>query len=65
MNAQHTPGRHALRLEASASVIGALNCLEMARAEQRPHVAFWLLDAAASHRRRYANARAALSKAPA
>lgn len=64
MSAQHTPGllrRHILG--AAEHAVAALNCLEMARAETRRHVAFWLLDAAASNRRHYAAHRAAIAKA--
>ena len=49
-------------LEASTHAVAAIDCLEMARAERRRHVAFWLLEVAASHRRHFAAHRAAIAK---
>jgi hypothetical protein len=53
--------RHMMDAATHASAV--LDCLESARSESRRHVAFWWLDMAASNRRHYAAARAAISKA--
>lgn len=51
-------------VNASQHAVAVINCVEMAHDEKRRDVAFWLLDIAASHRRRYiAERRAALAKA--
>lgn len=66
MEAKRTPGRKALMLEASRHQVAVINYCEQARADSergKRHMAFWCLDMAARHRRRYLEARAAISKA--
>jgi hypothetical protein len=65
MSAQHTPGRRHLIAEASRHSVAVVNYCEQAQADVRRgkrHMAFWCLDMAAKHRRRYIAARAALAK---
>lgn len=64
--AKHTPGRRRLIAEASRHQVAVINYCEQAAADSsrgKRHMAFWCLDMAATHRRRYAEARAAIAKA--
>lgn len=65
MSAQHTPGRLQCIAEAARHQLAAMNYCEQSKADAargKRHMAFWCLDMAASHRRRYVLARAAIAK---
>lgn len=64
--AQHTPGRLHLIAEAARHQLAVMNYCDQSKADAargKRHMAFWCLDMAASHRRRYVAARAAIAKA--
>lgn len=66
MEAKHTPGLLRLIAEALRHQVAVINYCDQSRADAsrgKRHMAFWCLDMAALHRRRYAVARAAIAKA--
>lgn len=66
MSAAHTPSRVQCIAEAARHQVAVLNYCDQSKADAargNRAMSFWCLDMAASHRRRYVQARAAIAKA--